>query len=228
MSMRMQSPTDRVHACRVSACAVVALLTALVTLANAAPAAAASAAGACHGTSGVTVVVDATNAGGGISVRCALGPQSSGWNALENAGHTLTSPPRYPGTAVCQIDGLPQAGYPTCWESNVWWYSHASNPDGAAWTESGVGAATYVPAPGSVDGWKYRSLSDPGKFPPLGPAFGIAAPPVDPPPTSPPATKPLGPGAGNAPAPRPRRRARRRLAPSAAATPTPPAGGATG
>ena len=56
-------------------------------------------------------------------------------------GHTLTSPPQYPGTAVCQIDGLPQAGFPTCWESNVWWYSHATNPNGAAWTKSGMGAA---------------------------------------------------------------------------------------
>ena len=125
----------------------------------------------------------------------------------------LTSPPRDPGTAVCQIDGLPQAGFPTCWETQRVVVLHASNPDGAVWTESGVGAATYVPAPGSVEGWKYQSLSDPAKFPPLGPAFGIAAPPVDPPPTSPPATKPPAP----APAARHhrlRRRARRRRHPA--------------
>ena len=173
------------------------MLAAVVPFVDPAPAAAASAAGACTGTSGVTVVVDARNAGGGISVRCALGPQPSGWKALENADHALTSPPRYPGTAVCQIDGLPQAGFPTCWESNVWWYSHATNPNGAAWTESGTGAATYVPAPGSVEGWKYRSLADSNLFPPAGPGFGVAVAPVDPPATSPPATKPVASGGGN-------------------------------
>jgi hypothetical protein len=171
-----------------------ALLVLAASVANATAASAASAAGACVGNTGVTVVVDATNAGGGISVRCALGPQASGWKALESAGHVLTSPPRYPGTAVCQIDGLPQAGYPTCWESNVWWYSHASSPDASSWSESGVGAATYAPAPGTVEGWKYRSLSDPNRFPPPGPGFGIGVPPVASPPT-PPATKPPSPGA---------------------------------
>ena len=198
MSMWMQHP-DRSRTGRLlSACAVLAVLAAVVPFADPAPAAAASAAGACTGTSGVTVVVDARNTGGAISVRCALGPQPSGWKALENAGHTLTSPPQYPGTAVCQIDGLPQAGFPTCWESNVWWYSHATNPNGAAWTNSSVGAATYAPAPGSVEGWKYRSLADSNLFPPAGPGFGVAVAPVDPPATSPPATKPVASGGGNA------------------------------
>ncbi len=197
MSMRRHEPNrSRTLVSVCAGAAVASLIVLVVAVANAAPAAAASAAGACSGTSGVTVVVDARNAGGGISVRCALGPQASGWKALENAGHALTSPPRYPGTAVCQIDGLPHAGYPTCWESNVWWYSHASNPNGAGWTESGIGAATYAPAPGSVEGWKYRGISDPDKFPPLGPGFGAAAPPVAPPQTAPPATKPLAPGGG--------------------------------
>jgi hypothetical protein len=197
MSMWMQHP-DRSRTCRsLCACAVLAVLAAAVPFVDPAPAAAASAAGACTGTSGVTVVVDARNAGGGISVRCALGPQPSGWKALENADHALTSPPRYPGTAVCQIDGLPQAGFPTCWESNVWWYSHATNPNGAAWTESGMGAATYVPAPGSVEGWKYRSLADSNLFPPAGPGFGVAGAPVNPPATSPPATRPVATGGGN-------------------------------
>jgi hypothetical protein len=197
MSMWMQHP-DRSRTCRLlRACAVLAVLAAVVPFVDPAPAAAASAAGACRGTSGVTVVVDARNAGGVISVRCALGPQPSGWKALENAGHALTSPPQYPGTAVCQIDGLPQAGFPTCWESNVWWYSHATNPNGAPWTNSSVGAATYVPAPGSVEGWKYRSLADSNLFPPTGPGFGVAVAPVDPPATLPPATKPVASGGGN-------------------------------
>ncbi len=196
MSMRKQLP-NRSCASVLCASTVLALLATFAPFVDAAPAAAASAAGACAGTSGVTVVVDARNAGGGISVRCALGPQPSGWKALENAGHTLTSPPRYPGTAVCQIDGLPQAGYPTCWETNVWWYSRAANPNGADWSESGTGASTYAPAPGSVEGWKYRSLSDPNRFPPSGPGFGVAVAPVDPPAASPPATKPPSSGGVN-------------------------------
>ena len=106
--------------------ALLASLT-LVALGHTTSADAATANEACSGNSGVTVVVDATNAGGGIVVRCALGPQASGWAALEAAGFALSSPPRFPGTAVCQIDGLPASGYPDCWETNVWWYSHADS-----------------------------------------------------------------------------------------------------
>ena len=45
--------------------------------------------GACVGDSGVTVVVDATMVGVGTSVRCALGPQANGWEALQHAHHTV-------------------------------------------------------------------------------------------------------------------------------------------
>jgi hypothetical protein len=157
---------------------------------------AASADGPCVGDTGVTVVVDATKAGGGISVRCALGPQASGWDALQNSGHAITSVPQYPGTAVCTVDGRPSAGYPTCWETNFWSYHHAPNTRaGAAWTFSGVGAATYKPAPGSVEGWKYTSTANRSDAPGAGPVF--AAPPTTG--TTPPAPPPPPASGGGAP-----------------------------
>src|SRR5262249_26205989 len=107
--------------------------------------------GACAGTSGITIVVDATNAGGGVNVRCALGAQSNGWNALPNAGHTVGPVTNQP-QAVCTIDGEPTDGYPTCWATKYWSYWHAPNTRaGATWTYSAVGATTYKPALGSVE-----------------------------------------------------------------------------
>ena len=141
----------------------------LVALADTTSADAATGNEACGGNSGVTVVVDATNAGGGIVVRCALGPQASGWAALEAAGFALSSPPRFPGTAVCQIDGLPASGYPDCWETNVWWYSHADSVARVGWADSAVGATAWQPPAGSIEGWKYRGLSDPDKYPAVAP-----------------------------------------------------------
>jgi hypothetical protein len=176
-------------------------------------ASAASADGACAGASGVTVVVDATNAGGDISVRCALGLQASGWDALQHAGHDIVSVPQYPGTAVCKIDGRPADGYPTCWQTNFWSYFHAPNTAaGAAWKFSGSGAATYKPPAGSVDGWKYTSVGTQNDPPGRGPAFVTSAPTTQPPsaPPSVSATPPLN----------------RQVAPAPVASAAPPASGA--
>ena len=166
--------------------ALLASLT-LVALGHTTSADAATGNEACSGNSGVTVVVDATNAGGGIVVRCALGPQASGWAALEAAGFALSSPPRFPGTAVCQIDGLPASGYPDCWETNVWWYSHADSVRASGWADSAVGATAWQPPAGSIEGWKYRGLSDPDKYPAVAPT-DLATPtpttPAPPPPAN--------------------------------------------
>jgi hypothetical protein len=159
--------------------------------------------GACVGDSGVTVVVDATMVGAGTSVRCALGPQANGWEALQHAHHTVAPHPSFAG-AVCQIDGVPTEGFPTCWETNFWSYHHAPNArSGASWTFSVVGATTYKPGPGSVEGWKYTSTATQRQPPGIGPVFAEAMPPP-PPPTAPPtsatpppsAAVPTKPGAG--------------------------------
>jgi hypothetical protein len=150
--------------------------------------------GACVGDSGVTVVVDATMAGAGTSVRCALGPQANGWEALQHAHHTVAPHPTFAG-AVCQIDGIPTEGYPTCWETNFWSYHHAPNArPGASWTFSVVGANTYKPGPGSVEGWKYTSTATQRQPPGVGPVFAEATPPT-PPPTAPPTSVPPPPSA---------------------------------
>lgn len=119
-------------------------------------------AAACTGTSGVTVVVDLTAFGAGIQVQCALGDPASGLAALTGAGFTYSFVPRYPGF-VCRINGLPNPcnGAPA---SAYWSYWHATA--GGTWSYSTVGAGSYDPAPGTVEGWAFGAGSAPGISPP--------------------------------------------------------------
>jgi hypothetical protein len=156
--------------------------------------------GACVGTSGITVVVDATNAGGDVNVHCALGAQSTGWDALTNAGHVVSAVTNQP-QAVCTIDGKPAQGYPTCWATKYWSYWHAPNAHaGATWTYSRTGSVTYKPAPGSVEGWRFTDVGKSNDPPSVGPVFaGAIPPPSKPPVTKPPATVPPPGRAGSQP-----------------------------
>jgi hypothetical protein len=104
-------------------------------------------------------------------VSCAVGPQTTGWAALTNAGYELTSVPMFPNQAVCTIDGLPEGGYPECWWTGFWSYWHDETRSGA-WTYSDWGAANRTPPPGSIDGWRYEPdlvnhQADPPGIPPL-------------------------------------------------------------
>jgi len=129
----------------------------------AAPAADAS---GCANANGVTVVVDFGSLGGGIRVGCAAGQQSSGLGALAAAGFSYSFVPRQPGF-VCQINGLPNPcnGAPT----NAYWAYWHGQP-GGSWTYSTQGAGTYVPPPGSVEGWAFGAGQPPGIAPPALPA----------------------------------------------------------
>jgi hypothetical protein len=119
---------------------------------------------------GVWVVVEAAAVGGPNTIRCANGPQSSGFAALEAAGHRYSFVPRVPGM-VCTIDSRPDPcnGAPT---DAYWSYWHAEA--GGTWTYSTRGAGSRTPPPGSVEGW----------------AFGAGEPPRTPPPSNAPQPEP--------------------------------------
>lgn len=114
--------------------------------------------GRCLGTEGVTVIVDLGDFAAPDIVRCALGAQANGLDALANAGVTADSGGN-PGT-VCQLEGLPIQGYPYCWITGYWSYWTASGA-GQPWTYSEFGAGSGpAPQPGSVQGWRFGLFAD--------------------------------------------------------------------
>ena len=130
--------------------AVAVLVTAaaggLVTLAGGVPASAA----ACSGTSGVTVVVEYGELGGGIDVGCA--PEGGGRTAakvFEDAGHPLTFLQRFP-SFVCRVDGVPADDPcvntpPADAYWGLWW----SDGESGEWSYSSLAAGSLtVPAGG--------------------------------------------------------------------------------
>ena len=125
--------------------------------------------GACEGDEGVTMVVDFADDNDPL-VRCALGTQTSGWSALENAGVAVSSVPGYIGGALCQLDGVPDYGYPGCWTGIGYWsYWHAKPGD--LWAYSQLGASNRAPAVGTADGWRFVPLDGAGVPPRVGPTF---------------------------------------------------------
>ncbi len=121
--------------------------------------------GRCVGTEGVTIVVDFTPFNNGITVRCALGPQTSGFAVLDHAAFAH-DPGRYPGT-VCQLNGLPTQGHPYCWTTGGYWSYWKSTTAGGPWVYSEWGAGVGPrPAAGSVEGWRFAPFSAGAAVPP--------------------------------------------------------------
>jgi hypothetical protein len=145
-----------------------ALALAVAGLVAADPAARPAHAAACSGTTGVTVVVDFTAFGGGVTVACALGDPATGLAALQGAGFTATGTQRWGLAFICRIDGLPTPAAEACINTPpataYWSYWHA--PAGGSWTYSAVGATSYDPAPGTVEGWAFGASSAPSISPP--------------------------------------------------------------
>ncbi|MFI6097946.1 hypothetical protein ACIA8G_20495 [Lentzea sp. NPDC051213] len=146
------------------------------------------------GCDGVTVVVDYRGLGGGVQQGCASGSPASGVAALTAAGFGYTYASRQQGF-VCRINGKPGTDADKCVNASpasaYWSYWHA--PAGGAWSYSNQGAATYVPARGSVEGWAFGAGEQPGIAPPAAPAPQPPAPqPPQPPAGQPPAQQPPG------------------------------------
>ncbi|MFF3856445.1 hypothetical protein [Micromonospora sp. NPDC002575] len=163
------------------------------------PAMAAGTAGYCPDASGVTVVVDFNELGGGTVVRCARGEPSTGLAALKDAGFQVTGTLRWGEGFVCRIEGKPSAAAEKCVDtppaSAYWSYWHAAN--GGSWTYSDKGVLNRKPPAGSFEGWSFslnRSAAD-------APRPGLAPKRPSPPPSPPPTTggAPVTPPAGSGP-----------------------------
>ena len=149
-----------------------------------AAAAAAGTPGYCPDGKGVTVVVDFTDLGGDVVVRCAPGPVEpgySGLDALQGAGFSVAGTQRWGLAFVCRIQGRPSAdeslhtdGNPDYHErcvdtppqSAYWGYWYASN--GGSWTYSNTGPKNRDAIKGGFEGWSFSLNHGAGNNPPPG------------------------------------------------------------
>ncbi len=151
----------------VRSAAALALATSATSFAyvgTAAPAQAAGYNGVCKTSSGVTVVVDFRELGGGIAVRCSpVGSGANGQQALQAAGIPVVEPRLMHGF-VCRLYGAPSAsttlpgGYhEQCVNTTPlnahWWYSQA--PNGGSWSSSSTGYTSSQVIPGGFEGWAF-------------------------------------------------------------------------
>lgn len=161
------------------------------------PASAASgSAGYCKDDSGVTVVVDMSALGGGVTVRCAAdaGAGVSGLDALRSAGFAVTGTTRFGLSFVCRIQGRPTAsevlpipgddGYQercvnTPPPTAFWGYWYAPNRGG--WTYSSSGAQAHETIPGGFEGWAFALGGSSPPRPAVAPVRPAASPPATPP-----------------------------------------------
>lgn len=186
--------------------ATVALVAAGSVIGSGSPAAAAGFPGYCPDASGVTVVVDFNELGGGTVVRCAPGSQATGLAALKSAGFQITGTLRWGEGFICRIAGKPSADAEKCVDtppgSAYWSYWHA--PNGGSWTYSDKGVLNRTPPAGSFEGWSFSLNRDPSNAPRPGVTPSRPAPPPPasppPPPASPP---PASPPANDVPVPPP-------------------------
>ena len=176
------------------------------------PAAASGGAGYCKDDTGVTVVVDFTELGGDIVVRCAPGPVKpgySGLDALQGAGFGVSGTQRWGLAFVCRIQGRPSAdeslstdGNPDYHErcvdtppsSAYWGYWYARN--GGAWSYSNAGPKNRDAIKGGFEGWSFSLNHSAGSNPPPGVAPNR---PVSTTPSSPSTSGPSSPGSTTGP-----------------------------
>ncbi|WP_432972201.1 hypothetical protein [Dactylosporangium sp. CA-233914] len=169
--------------------AAAVLVAATAAVAVPAPAAAAGTAGYCPDATGVTVVVDFHELGGGVVIRCAPGAQGSGLTVLQNAGFTVAGTNRWGLAFICRIEGKPTAATEPCVDTPpataYWSYWYAAN--GGSWTYSDRGVKNRTPPQGSFDGWSFSKNHTGGTAPKPGAAPSRPAPPTPPPATGQPA-----------------------------------------
>lgn len=127
--------------------------------------------GACTDDSGVTVVVDFQELGGGIVVRCAGWPlpgNGTGLDALQAAGVPVGGVQRWGLSFICRLYDRPSAsqsipvrgdtGYrEACIDTPpaaaYWSYWHA--PNGGSWTYSQFGVKNRKAIKGGYEGWSF-------------------------------------------------------------------------
>ncbi len=150
--------------------ATAALVSSLVTAFGAPSEASAWSEGACTTTDGVTVVIDFQELGGGVHVRCASQPITSGLDALRQAGIDYRTSVRQPGF-LCRIAGKPESDPCVTTSPATAYWSYWLAPRGGRWCFSNLGAGNRVPPPGSVEGWSFALNRSATTAPP--PRFAI-------------------------------------------------------
>lgn len=159
--------------------------------------------GACPTSNGVTVVVDFAGLGGGTTVRCAPGAQSSGVSALRNAGFSVgfVQQNSSQGLFVCRINGKPNPGAESCAITppvNASW-SYWNAKRGGSWQYANAGAGNLTPATGGVEGWRFNNgrPTQPSVAPPVAPPAPKPAPKPTQLPQKKPTSKPTGSSTSN-------------------------------
>jgi hypothetical protein len=152
---------------RAFAVAVALLVGALAPVLGSAPATAD--AGACEGPDGVTVVVDLTDLGGGVSVGCAGTGSMSGLQALQRAGFSVAGTLREGLAFICRIDDRPSAGERLAMAGSsgyreqcvdtppteaYWGYWYAAA--GGKWVYGTAGPGNHTAIAGGYEGWRFE------------------------------------------------------------------------
>ena len=122
----------------------------------------------CTSTSGVIVAVDFSHWDAGLWERGCDTTITTGYGALHAAGFT-TAGDQHDGPAfICRINDDPPPSEDACIDTPpataYWSYWHA-NANATKWTLSSLGASSYVPKPGSVDGWAFGAGQPPSFTP---------------------------------------------------------------
>lgn len=151
--------------------------------------------GYCTDSTGVTVVVDFQELGGGVVVRCFPQPTSSstGLSALQGAGFTPTGTIRSGLGFICRIEGKPAKADEPCIDTPpataYWSYWYA--PNGGSWKYSNLGVSNHKVILGGFEGWSFAKDKTAATLSPprVAPRHAITTPtPAQSPPKPPAAT----------------------------------------
>lgn len=150
-----------------------------------------AAAAACSDDSGVTVVVDFHELGGGIDQDC-VADQGQADDLFRAAGHSLEN---VQGQAfVCRVDGLPSADDESCTRtppSNAYWGLWWSDGTDGTWTYSSQGTYQLNVPDGGAVAFSWNGTSSTAKP-------GVAPPKHEEEPAPEPSQPPSGGGGGSA------------------------------
>jgi hypothetical protein len=118
----------------------------------------------CTSTSGVIVAVDFSHFDTAVWERGCDTTITTGYGALHAAGFTTAGDEHDGPTFICRINNDPPPSEDPCINTPpataFWSYWHA-NAGASKWTLSSLGAASYVPKPGSVDAWAFGAGQPP-------------------------------------------------------------------
>ncbi len=138
--------------------------------------------GSCTDATGVTIVIDFQELGGGVNVRCAPGPVTTGLDAMRRADISYQTTIRFSGF-VCKIAGKPSNDPCIDTSPATAYWSYWLAPRGGQWCYSNLGAGNRRPPPGTVEAWSFsldktESTSPPPRYAVPPPFPGVAPAPL--------------------------------------------------